>query len=156
MGCGTYSWNIQPPKRDNEPVDPPKTPLAVGERKCNDETEFGNYRDVHGNDVLWAAMGLCGSQRETEIGPGDKYPGDKEAVNMNGRWKQSQLHASVKWKAGCRTDVEKQKVGNPLGTVTDGTPMGGDPCITEVYKNWKECELHALTITFNVQFAASY
>ncbi|KAL0933929.1 uncharacterized protein CTRU02_210728 [Colletotrichum truncatum] len=107
IGCGTYSWTITPPAR-----------LETGEITCNDEKQFGGHKDVHENDVLWAAIGLCGSELNTELRPGGQYPSDKKADNIDGVWRRSDMHAWVKWKEGCVTTVSSQKVGNPMDTVS--------------------------------------
>ncbi|KAF9873214.1 hypothetical protein CkaCkLH20_09377 [Colletotrichum karsti] len=134
IGCGTYSWNVKPPSKKE-----PTARLEVGEVTCNDQTQFGAYKDVHEGDVQWAAIGLCARERNTELGPGEQYPADKKAANINGHWRQSELHAWVKWREGCVTTVNTQKVGNPLNTVTDGTVTGQDPCITTLFNNYKKC-----------------
>nr|XP_036586398.1 uncharacterized protein CTRU02_03783 [Colletotrichum truncatum]KAF6796805.1 hypothetical protein CTRU02_03783 [Colletotrichum truncatum] len=101
IGCGTYSWTITPPAR-----------LETGEITCNDEKQFGGHKDVHENDVLWAAIGLCGSELNTELRPGGQYPSDKKADNIDGVWRRSDMHAWVKWKEGCVTT--HKYMGKPM------------------------------------------
>ncbi|KAF9875437.1 hypothetical protein CkaCkLH20_07257 [Colletotrichum karsti] len=107
-----------------------KTPMAVGQRVCNDASVYTGPGDIHHEETKRLAMWIC----RGELGP------DSPPLVAQSKSQKVPYFMSVSWMSGCETTVDRQNVGNPL--LFDGaTDEQKDIwCTRLLIDNWGHCK----------------
>lgn len=110
-------------------AEPTKTtaPLQVNKPVCNDESDFPDHKDVSEDGISTATYLFYDHYGEIMM-----YAGQETVSEIAGTGVK--ISSSASWIDGCVTDVDEQKLGEPLG---DDSLLA----YTVLFDAWKDCEL---------------
>lgn len=103
-----------------------KTPLQVNKPICNDESDFPDHKDVPEDGISTATYLFYDHYGDIML-----HAGQEAVTEIAGT--SVKISSSASWIDGCVTDVDEQKLGEPLG---DDSLLA----YTVLFDAWKDCE----------------
>lgn len=111
------------------------TPLALGQRNCNAESDFPGHGAIQGDNVRLGSQQACMNTALTE----DEMYDGKAPITYSATLNNVPYYFAISWVSGCQTTVDKASPAQPLNQTSQDTPGHDAVCTDLLYDNWANC-----------------
>ncbi|KAJ0308074.1 hypothetical protein Brms1b_009690 [Colletotrichum noveboracense] len=119
----------KPPDPVPTPIETPKTPVVIGERKCHDASIYTGKTDIWKSSVYDASLRAC-TECETPM------KADSETRRRDDSWGGVRYDMSISWRSGCVSAPESINCANPTKNLT---MLHNTACEELFQDNWEKC-----------------
>ncbi|CAI0652112.1 unnamed protein product, partial [Colletotrichum noveboracense] len=119
----------KPPNPVPTPIETPKTPVVIGERRCHDASIYTGKTDIWKSSVYDASLRAC-TECETPM------KADSETRRRDDSWGGVRYDMSISWRSGCVSAPESINCANPTKNLT---MLHNTACEELFQDNWEKC-----------------